>query len=164
MAYSEQETSWKSFFTGCFVILLIFGGIGGTFFYFKKKGDAEDARIETVVMRPYWDAVMANDFGKAHSLRAKSWSDKHTPGDLETAYSKAVQDHGKIKKVWLRFANRFYEPGEEQQQLRVESIYEFDDGGRYTVFFILQRAADTDPWQIGNSEVPMSLSLGDGPY
>lgn len=161
---NHEEASWGSFLKGCLVITLIFGSIVGGFLYFKQKSDNADAQIEQTVMRPYWDALAAGDYSRAHSLRAESWSSKHTAEELEKAYSKAEESHGTLLKTYIHVANRFYEPGAELQTMRVETFYEFKDGGRYRVVFVLERPSDSDPWQIGSSTVPLSHGLGDGPY
>ena len=160
----ETEASWGSFLSGCLVLLLIFGGGFALFRHFQARQDSKVADLEKKIFRPYWNAVKEGDFQTAHGLRAESWRTEHSVEELKKAYLKAFEKHGELVKTGIHVANRMSEPGEERQMTRVESIYEFQDGWKGRVIFILVRSGEERPWTIEESRVPAKLSLGDGPY
>lgn len=160
----DQPASWRGFFTGCFVLIAIFGGIAGTFLHFKGKSDQRVAAIQRDIMQPYWTAVKAGDFEKAHSLRSPRWQEKNTPEALAQAYTEAREKHGELKEAYIHVANEFFEPGQEGQACRVESIYVFGDGARPRIVFTLRRADEQAKWVIDESAPGAHPPLGDGPY
>ena len=160
----EMESSWTSFFGGCLVILLIFGGGIATFRHFAAKEQAKIDALHEELFSPYWAAIQQQNFEKAHSLRASTWQNQHSAESLAKAYQAAFADHGELIKAYIHVANRFYEPGQELQTMRVEAVYHFKDGWKGPVIFELFREKDTDRWQIGDSTTPLAHGLGDGPY
>lgn len=160
----EMESSWSSFFGGCLVILLIFGGGIATFRHFANKEQAKIDALQAELFGPYWAAIQQENFEKAHSLRAAVWQNQNSAESLAKAYQAATAEHGDLTKAYIHVANRFYEPGQELQTMRVETVYQFKDGWKGPVIFELFREEDTDRWQIGNSTTPLSHGLGDGPY
>ena len=161
---STKQGSWTGLFGGCLVIILIFGGLFATFRYFQGKDAERVQAIERTVMAPYWNAVKAGDYEKAHALRTTEWQSKHTAEELAGAYAEALEEHGELLNTYIHVANEFYEPGQKGEACRVESIYEFKDGLKTRVIFTLTRSDTESVWHIGESAVPASLGLGDGPY
>jgi hypothetical protein len=115
-------------------------------------------------MQPYWTAIKAGNYQKAHGLRTSEWQTKHSVEDLAGAYDKAEKEHGTLEKTWIHVANEYREPGQVGDACRVEALYEFSDGWRGKITFNLTRPDEKSAWEIGNSAAPLSLSLGDGPY
>lgn len=160
----EIQASWSSFFGGCVVLLLIFGGGIATFMHFSAREQAKIDRLQATLFEPYWNAIKKAEYEKAHSLRANEWQNENTVEALRLAYQKALKSHGPLVKTHIHVANRYYEPGDKRQTIRVESIYEFEDGWKGSVFFAVFRLEDDEPWRVGESSTPLSMGLGDGPY
>lgn len=160
-----KDASWTGFFGGCLVLVLIFGGLFATFRYFQQKDQARVQALETDILQPYWSAVRAGDYPKAHSLRSADWQSGHSAEELAAAYDRLQQEHGEIQEAYIHVANEYFEPGQKDDACRAECYYAFKDGFRGKVIFDLRRQSESSPWKIGSSSTTVGAnSLGDGVF
>ena len=159
-----KDASWTGFFGGCLVLILIFGGLFATFRYFQQREQARVQALETDVLQPYWSAIRAGDYQKAHSLRSSDWQSKNSAEELASTYSKLQEEHGEIQEAYIHVANEYFEPGQKDEACRAECFYIFKDGFRGSAIFDLRRQDEAATWTLGNSTTTVGLnSLGDGP-
>lgn len=152
----NEEVSWRRFFGGCLILILLVASGAGVLHRSYLQHEAQRTTLESELFIPYWKSVQDKQFKRASTF----WLEPE-PAKLRASYEKIEVKQGALAKASVSKVTKVARQ-DAGDSFEVRTTVEFSNG--YTDVVVYEAVEVKGGWKIQTARVNGASLLGSGPY